>query len=738
MSSHNHKKDPQGRFGSFAGVFTPNVLTIMGLILFLRTGWTVGQVGLAGALLIIVLAHTISFLTGLSVSAIATDMRVKTGGAYYMISRSLGLEIGGAIGVPLYLSQAISVAFYIIGFSEALTLTFPIISPLWTSVGLVLFFGGLAYVGADFVIRIQYAILAVLVLAMISLFSGAATVGPDSAGTVASAVPSKSFWETFAVFFPAVTGIMVGVSMSGDLKDPRRDIPRGTLVAIGTTALVYMAVAIWLYMHADPEILRTDTMIMLKISRWPQLILLGVWASTLSSALGSALAAPRTLQALAYDRIVPRFVGRQIGSATEPRMAVLITTALALMVVFMGQLNMVAKLITMFFLNTYAMINMTAGLETLIRNPSFRPGFNVPWPVSLIGGLGCYAAMVLIHPGATVIAVLVSYGIFFMLKRQSLNQRWGDLRTGFWIALVRTGMLRLQHLPLQPKNWRPNIVAFTGTPGTAEGREPLMKMAVWLSQAGGIVTLSHLLVGDPQDIAGKGYRQTSHNRIQGYLKERGASAFGASIVVADFYQGVMDIAQAHGLVSTTANTVMLGWAGQASLQERQLRLMYNLLKLEKSVLFLKYDSHRGYGNRRQIDVWWRGRDRNAQLMLMIAHIIGSNKAWDVAEIRLIRLLESPEGARQADAHLSAFIKKVRVRATPVVRVVPTTEESFADTVARNSADTDLVLLGLPEPRDRQIRTQAFNLRHLLQPLPTTLLVRSAEVDDILEAGDSGT
>ena len=353
MSRQADTATQRGRFGSFAGVFTPNALTILGLILFLRTGWTVGQVGLGGALVIIALANLISLLTGLSMSAIATDMHVRTGGAYYMISRSLGLEIGGAIGIPLYLSQAISVAFYIIGFSEALTLTFPTVSSLHTSIGLVLFFGFLAYVGAHFIIRIQYGILALLALALISLFSGAGMHGSEVAPMIGSDIPAKDFWETFAVFFPAVTGIMVGVSMSGDLKHPERDIPRGTLGAIGCTALIYVAVAIWLSVNAEQAALRADTLIMQKMSRWPQLILLGVWVSTLSSALGSALAAPRTLQALAFDHIVPPFMGRQMGNATEPRAAVLITTVLALTVVLLGHLNLVAKLITMFFLNNF-------------------------------------------------------------------------------------------------------------------------------------------------------------------------------------------------------------------------------------------------------------------------------------------------------------------------------------------------------------------------------------------------
>ena len=159
---------PQGRFGSFTGVFTPNILTILGIILFLRTGWVVGQAGLGGALIIILMSNLISFFTGLSLSSIATSMTVRKGGTYYMISRTLGFEIGGAIGVPFYLSQAISVAFYIIGFTEAFTLVFPSFDPTAVALGLALLFGILAFVGADFAMKIQLGILIILALAVIS------------------------------------------------------------------------------------------------------------------------------------------------------------------------------------------------------------------------------------------------------------------------------------------------------------------------------------------------------------------------------------------------------------------------------------------------------------------------------------------------------------------------------------------------------------------------------------------
>ncbi|MBD3276198.1 MAG: amino acid permease, partial [Candidatus Marinimicrobia bacterium] len=367
----------KARFGTFAGVFTPNVLTILGIIYFLRLGWVTGQAGLVGALIIVGLANLISLLTGLSLASVSTAMDVKTGGTYYIISRTLGLEVGGAIGIPLYLSQAISVAFYIIGFVEALISVLPGLEPQLAATAIVLFFGILAFIGADFVLRIQYGILGLLILGVISLFAGS-WGSPVAPTMMAPDQADATFWQVFAVFFPAVTGIAIGVSMSGDLRDPNTSIKNGTLASIIVTSVIYLASTVWISTHATSEELINNNLIMQQIARWPIFILLGVWAATLSSALGSVLAAPRTLQALAYDRVLPKFLASQLGSKTEPRAAVLLTTGIAVAVIWMGDLNFVAVIISMFFLNTYGMINLTAGLEKMSGNPSYRPKFKVP------------------------------------------------------------------------------------------------------------------------------------------------------------------------------------------------------------------------------------------------------------------------------------------------------------------------------------------------------------------------
>ncbi|MBT8492411.1 MAG: amino acid permease, partial [Deltaproteobacteria bacterium] len=234
------------RFGTFGGVFTPCTLTILGVIMFMRAGYVVGEGGLIYALIILAIAKTITTLTTLSLSAIATNTEVKGGGVYYIISRTLGHDFGGAIGLTLFVSQAISIAFYVIGFTEALFGLFPgdqsqMLVNL-TSSGVICLVFFVTFKGADVAIKAQYPILAVLILAIISYLVKGVLNFDAGLMTEQLAAPedTKGFWILFAIFFPAATGITAGANMSGDLKDPSTAIPRGTLAAIAFTGAVYV------------------------------------------------------------------------------------------------------------------------------------------------------------------------------------------------------------------------------------------------------------------------------------------------------------------------------------------------------------------------------------------------------------------------------------------------------------------------------------------------------------------
>ncbi len=239
----------KGSLGTFSGVFTPSILTILGIILFLRLGYVVGSAGLFYTLIIITLANAISVLTSISLSAIATNIRVKGGGDYYLISRTLGLEYGGAIGIVLFLAQSVSVGFYCIGFGEALASMLPPDLRVGSQViaaAAVSFLFVFAWLGADWATRLQYVVMGLLVAALFSFFAGGLVRWDRAIFAANWLTPTggSNFWLLFAIFFPAVTGFTQGVSMSGDLKDPGRSLPLGTFLAVGISILVYYSVAV--------------------------------------------------------------------------------------------------------------------------------------------------------------------------------------------------------------------------------------------------------------------------------------------------------------------------------------------------------------------------------------------------------------------------------------------------------------------------------------------------------------
>lgn len=712
----------KGRFGTISGVLIPNILTILGLILFLRCGWVVGQAGLFFALIIVVLSNAITFFTGLSLSAIATSMQVKTGGNYYMISRSLGLEIGGAIGVPLFVSQAISVAFYVIGFTEALVAipAFHNYDPRLISTAVVVLFGLIAYLGADFALKLQYVVLAALCAALVSFYTGGWTTITTPTWQP-SYTEGVGFWQVFALFFPAVTGITVGASMSGDLKDPTKSIPSGTIGAIVITAVIYITTMIWLSLHAMPQALIGNNLIMQDIARWPLLVFIGVWAATLSSALGSIVAAPRVLQALAYDRVAPRWMAAQLGSKTEPRMAVLITTVLAIVIIWMGDLDFVAPIITMFFLNTYGMTNLAAGIEKLVGNPSYRPSFNTHWSISLLGAAGCYGAMFLINPLATIAAIVISYGIYFYLERRAIRRTWGDVRSGIWFTLARIALLGLEEQEWHIKNWRPNILVFTGQP---HNREHLVELAGWLSLGRGIVTYYQLLVGGTAQMASHTLRERARNQIRDYIQERDMTAFAEVDVVPNFHAGALTAAQTYGMGNFKANTILMGWSGTPDGRVAQLRLLRDLNMVGKSVLLYDYDTSRAFGQKKVIDIWWAGASANGALALVLAHIIQQHSHWRHSTIRLLRIITSAGGHAQTEAHLVELLENMRVRATPVIIVEPDRNRTFDLVIAEQSKDSDLIILGVRAPLAGQSHAYAEQINRLLSQIGTTLLISS--------------
>ncbi len=727
------------KFGTFKGVFTPSILTILGVVMYLRFGYVLGNMGLGWTLVIVTLASSITFMTGLSLSALATNMKVGGGGAYYIISRSLGIEAGAAVGLPLFFAQALGISFYIAGFSEALVNTFHVVAltlPYYGAIEITLTAPGvgivtlciltaLAYYSADLALKTQFIVMGLIFVSLISFFLGTRPDAPPP--DPESFIRQKDFFLMFAIFFPAVTGIEAGIAMSGDLKDPAKSLPRGTIAAVLTGYVVYMAIPIYLhYLLNHPSRLITNPMIMRDVARYGSLIVLGVWAASLSSAMGALLGAPRTLQALAVDRIVPRILGHGFGRGNDPRVATAVSFLVAFVGVMLGDLNLIAPILSMFFLTSYGLLNVSAGLEELLSPPSWRPKFRVPWALSLIGAFACFATMFMINPGATFLAGFVSGTVYYLMKRRSLRASWGDMRSGLSMLLVRHAVHALSERQLDEHTWRPNILVLSGTPTS---RWYLIELANAISQGRGLLTVGTVV---PEDTSTDRLLSLASS-IKNYLDKRGVSGLSKVYPAADAMEGMHDLVKTYGFGPITPNTILLGETQKPEHFVRYAKLIQHIHRRRQNLVIVRESEDvPQFLEGMRIDVWLTENPKNRGLMLALAYLLGRSHGWRSSSLVLKTVVDSEEKVALSRKHLLAFIEQSRLDAEAEVIVKPSGADIFT-TIRNSSVGSDLVFLGIRAPAaDEAAEAYSEYYRQLLantiQLPPTALILANEDID----------
>jgi len=711
------------KLGTFLGVFTPTILTILGVIMYLRFGWLVGELGLSRVLAVVMVANAITLVTTLSFSAVATNARIGGGGAYFIISRSLGAGLGGAIGIPLYLSQVFSVTLYAYGLAESLRIVAPNLPLLPATLAVIVLVGLLAVAGADKALRSQVFLMGFVALSIAALVIGAmmrGTTGP----LVAIEPRTLGFWAGFAVFFPAVTGVMAGLGLSGDLRDPMKSLPRGSLAAVLVGFAVYLTVPFLLARAATSADLRGDALIWTRIA-WagPWLVLPGLWAAIFSSAVGSVLAAPRTLQALARDGIAPRRFWRPGKGSRDMIAGLAVSVIIAMLATFLGALNVVAAVVSMFFLTVYGTVNLVAAFEALSRDPSWRPKIRVPWPVSLVGGLACLAAMVLINPIAGGVAILAEIALYVFLSRRLRRARWGDARRGLYESLIRWSLFRLAGTPESPRNWRPHILAFVDDPR----REiDLLRYADWFSQGRGVVTACHLITGSVDDHAAN--LPELKSELREFLRSENLPIFAQVNVTGSVLEGIVSVAQSGGMAGMSSNTVLLGWPDAAALRHQFLHVVRRLEKLKKSVVLGRFHENFTFNRRtkRRIHVWWGGIDFNSDLMLLLAYLLKANHEWRDAAIELFSIASNETMKTRAELNFEKLIPDFRIEATQRT-LLKTEDMSVSELIQRESAEADIVFLGMMTPKAGGEADYADRMEALAGNLSVVFFVKNASL-----------
>lgn len=740
------------KFGT-APVFFTAISTILGAIMFLRFGFAVGTVGFMGTIAIILIGHIVTIPTAMAIAEIATNQKVEGGGEYYIMSRSFGLVIGSSIGIALYFSQAISVAFYIMAFAEAFsslfdyilqtydihpTLKWLLLQKQTVSVPALLLLTAIVLAkGADLGVKALYVVVVTLFFSMVAFFIGeteySSTHSFDFFQTVYdenNGLTRIGFFTVFAIIFPAFTGMTAGVGLSGDLEKPSRSIPLGTLAGTLTGMVIYVLIALKLSSSASPtDLANTDHLVMADIAWQGWLIIpIGLAAATVSSALGSLMVAPRTLQAIARDGIFPTirvnsWLSKGKGKNDEPFNATVITISMALIFVFMGELDFVAEIISMFFMVTYGSLNLISFLQHFAADPSYRPTFKSRWWISLFGAIACFGLMFFMNAAYALLAVAMMTIFYVIINHYNPDKKnIALIFQGVIFQISRQIQVFLQKADKeQTASWRPSAVCISENSFERLSAFDLLR---WISQKYGFGTYIHKIGG----YLSKSTHVEANNAKKRLIKMAEASdsnIYIDTLVSPSFTSAIAQVIQLPGISGTDNNLLMLEYSKQ---NPENLHAIIDNFKLIKSVDFdvlILGSTERGYGLKKEIHIWITPKDYdNANLMILLSYIILGHEEWNDGLIKIFAVFPEKTIEEERDK-LFELIEagQLPISKNNIQLITQTAEKELKSIICSKSKDADLTILGV---RDELIKKQGVDVFEGLQNVGNTIFVNAAE------------
>ncbi len=704
--------DSSKKFGT-APVFITAISTILGAILFLRFGFAVGTLGFWGVVLIILLGHMVTLPTALALSEIATNKRVEGGGEYFIISRSFGLNIGATIGIALYLSQAISVAFYVIAFTEAFQFFFDFVS---NALGFVLprqvisipAMLALSYLiltrGANMGVKALYLVAAVLAVSLVMFFAGTATYAVESEFSLAGAEFRNldQFFIVFAIIFPAFTGMTAGVGLSGDLKNPGKSIPLGTISATVAGLVIYFFVSYKLVHSAGTPELLEDQLVMARIAVWGVVIIpLGLAASTISSALGSVMVAPRTLQALAGDLAFPltrvnRFLSYGRKKDNEPVNASLVTCLIALVFVALGDVNVVARIISMFFMVTYGSICLISFLNHFGSSPSYRPSFRSKWFFSLLGFLAAVWIMFRISAGYTLLSFILITLLYIYINSYHRNRKnLASIFTNTFLQINRNLQVYFQKKRISgyESEWRPSAICISVN---SFRRDNAIKLLRWISHKYGFGTYLHRIEG----YYSKSTFEQAKSELDRLIKNEGldGNVYIDTIISPSNTSSIAQAIQIPGVAGMENNMIIFDYDKE---DPRELDDIIDNVKLVKSGDFdvcILASSHKRIIYKNGIHVWIKSIDEdNANLMILLSFIILGHPDWKNSSISIFDICKENE-LKQVRHRMDDLVESGRLPITARnIRYIIQREGMNSKSIVNHySAEAGLTIIGFRE------------------------------------------
>jgi len=590
--------------------------------------------------------------------------------------------------------------------------------------------------GANIGVAALWVVVTILALSLFMFFIGKSSSGTASVDIFAKVDKPDDFFRVFAIIFPAFTGMTAGVGLSGDLKNPRKSIPIGTLTATATGMLVYVFVVLKVAYSLPPEELAADQFAMSKIALWGPIIPIGLAAASLSSAIGSILIAPRTMQALARDQIFPvvaanEFLKKGKGETNEPVNTTLVTAIIVLAFVAMGSVNFVAQIISMFFMITYGSLCLVSVLEHFAGNPSYRPTFRSKWYLSLIGALACFIMMFQMAPVYAFLALIVMAGIYTSLMRGRKEDDLSAMIKGVLFQLTRRLQILIQRkeTDFALPNWRPSFIAISSSSLTRLAPFDLLR---WISHYHGFGTFIHFIKGPLDEETNKEAKRKLEQLIkQGKVSHAGI--YVDTIISPSFKTAVAQIVQIPGISGMENNTFLFEFHKDDQSDLAHIIEGCHFAAIVDFNICVLRSSERHFGYNQRIHIWLTPGDyRNANLMILLAYIIMGHPEWKGSEIELFAAFENNEMNKEIK-RLNQLIDQGRIPISHKnVQKIPWNKKrtSYETFVSEHSERADLVIMGFSLDKLTQEKGEFFKGFSKIKDL---LFVRAGQKIVISEA-----
>ena len=726
------------RFGT-APVFFTAISTILGAILFLRFGYAVGHLGFWGVVLIIILGHLVTVPTALAISELATNKRVEGGGEYFIISRSFGLNIGATIGITLFFSQAISVAFYVIAFTEAFEFLFNWVLSEFNFVlprqAISLPVMGLLAVlilkkGANLGVKALYVVVSILLISLILFFIGKTGYTPENEISLFKGRIDnpQDFFVVFAIIFPAFTGMTAGVGLSGELKKPSKSIPLGTILGTFSGMIIYVFIIYKLAVSASPSDLTEHQLIMAKIAIGGIVVIpLGLAASTISSALGSIMVAPRTLQALALDNAFPskranKWLSEVRLTDSEPVNSSIITIIIAFVFVAMGNVNAVASIISMFFMVTYGSLCLISFLNHFGASPSYRPSFKSKWILSLIGFLVAVWVMFKISTPYAILAFVVISIIYTYLSYYHKNRTgFASIFTNAIFQLNRNlqVFLQVKYKENETRDWRPSVICISKY---SFNRDQAFQLLRWISYKYGFGTYLHHIEGFYSKKTVDQSQQELSKLIE-KVKTDETHVYIDTIISPSSTSAIAQAIQIPGIAGMENNMVIFEYDKDNPKNLAEIVDNFGLVASGNFDICILGSSRRTINFKQGIHVWIQTTDiENSNLLILLSFIIQGHPDWKKSEIKVFQICMEEE-IKQTKKIMSNLINTGRIPITDKNIEILKQEPSVnpKSLINKKSRNAGLVLIGLREELLKHNKSSFFEG---YEDIGTTLFVYS--------------